>query len=310
MKVFNVKIFQKIKRHLLCKNYLIRNLYILFVKKYLVKLKDDEIGIICDLNLGETYLFCSMLDYFKEDHGLEKIVFVSDRKYHKNICQMFDDKIDRYYISPHINTKSFVSLREIKKGSFYLIYDKNWNFTNLKNSGNSHLQQLKITAKINTFAKINHHKNKENYRLEAKEIFDSLQLKPGKTVLISPEAKSCNSMDRDQYSDLIEKLKNKGYDIFLNVNNSENNIPGVKSIFLPLPAAVPFCDLCGHVIAIRSGFCDIISSTQAKLHIVYPDQSYLDVFPMKDKITSEEINEYILDTEGKYSLIDSIISNF
>ncbi len=305
-----MKTLKKLKRYLLCKNYLGRCLYILYVKRFLVKLKNDEVGLICDLNLGETYLFCSMLDDFKAEHNIKKVVLISERWYYRNICEMFDDRIDRSFISSAMYSRPFRSFREIKEGSFYFIYDHTkWSFEKLLESGKTHLEQLKITSGISYDAVIKHHINKEVYKNKAKDLFEKLELKQGKTVLISPEAKSCKSLDKSFYQALCNRFKEKGYSVFINLVDTCHEISDEKSVFLSLAIAVPFCDLCGHVVAIRSGFCDVISSTKARFHIIYPDQCFSKVFPMKEKVTSNYIREYFGDKTTKELMIESISNN-
>jgi hypothetical protein len=310
MKACEVKILKKIKRYFLCKNGIVRSLYILYVKRMLVKLQRDEVGVICALNLGETYLFCAMLDSFKIKNNIEKVVLISERKYHADVFEMFSDKMHRYCVSTRMYARPFRAFREIKAGSLYFMYDHtNWHFTSLAQSETTHLQQLKITAGIDSTAAIQHHENKEIYKTKAKELFKKLDLKQNKTVLVSPEAKSCEPLDETFYQRICHSLKSKGYDIFLNSTSSNNNVSYAKSTFLPLAIATPFCDLCGHVVAIRSGFCDVISNTKARLHIIYPNQCFQKVFPIKDIATSNYIKEYIMDKTTKEDLIKSIIAN-
>ena len=175
--------------------------------------------------------------------------------------------------------------------------------------GKTHLEQLKETVGISPDVSIIHHKSKEKYKDRAKELFRNLELKLNKTVLLSTEAKSCKSLDEAFIRKLCENLKENGYDVFLNITKSNENASYAKSIFLPLTIAREFCDLCGYVVAVRSGFCDLISNTNARLHIIYPDKIFQRVFPMKEKATSDYINEYFLDEASKEDLIESICNS-
>jgi hypothetical protein len=251
-----------------------------------------------------------MLDSFKINNGVKKVVLISERKYHADVFELFNDRTHRYCVSTRMYARPFRAFREIKAGSFYFMFDHAyWNFTALAKSKTTNLQQLKITAGINPSAIIEHHENKEIYKTKAKELFKKLDLKQNQTVLIAPEAKSCQALDEIFCQNICRGLREKGYDVFLNLTSFANKVSYAKSTFLPLSIAMPFCDLCGHVVAIRSGFCDVISSTKAKLHIIYRDQCYKNVFPIKDIATSDNIKEYVMDQTSKEDLAESIIAN-
>lgn len=305
-----MELLKKIKKYLFSKNPLTIKLYLLYVKKILVRLKKDELGIICDYNLGETYLFCSLAESFKQKNNIKRIVLISQKKYHADICEMFNDNIERCYVNPSLYIKPLRYFRVIKEGSFYFLYDyKNWNYTSLVEKKTTNLELLKMSAGISSDAEVQHCQSKEINKIKAKELFSQLSLKRGKTVLLSPEAKTCDNLTEHFCQNICNELSDKGYDVFLNVTNPEKRNTCTKSALLPLGIAAPFCDLCGHVIAVRSGFCDIISSSDAKFHIIYPDQTFHDVFPVKNFMVSNYVKEYILNEISEENMIECIINN-
>jgi hypothetical protein len=296
-----MKLLGKIKKYFLRNCFITRELIIWYVRR-VVRPKSDEIVLISPYPLGETYLFCSLLDSFKLKYNVQSVVFISDRKYHSGIFEMYDNGIDRYYIFPHLSEQSFRGFTEIKKGTFYMIRgdrELNENF----------LSHLKKGVGVDMNSKVRHHQIKDEHKAKAKDLFDMLGLTQNKTVFLSPEASSHKQLDKSFCTEISDRLKGKGYDVFLNITCADNMIPSVKSAFLPLFIATPFSDLCGHVIAIRSGLCDLISGSMTNFHIIYWDKEFQQKFSLKDIVVSKCINEYVVGELSEKEVIDSIIGN-
>lgn len=306
-----MKFLKKMKRYLFSTNSLTRSIYVLYVKKRIVKLKPDEVGLICGFNLGETWLFCSMLDSFMAKQNVQKVVLISNRKYHADIYELFNDKINRCCVDSRIDLKAFRFFREIKKGNFYFLYDyDDWNYASLVESKMTNLQRLKKSVGLDTDTAIRYPQIKDADRATAKELFTRLGLSQGKTVLVSPEAKSCPTLDKAYCQKLCDAFQGKGYDVFLNITSPDNNIQSAKSAFLPLSVASSFCDLCGFVVAVRSGFCEIISGSMAQCHILYPDATYRKVFPAKEFMDSHRTWEYVVNELSQDEVVDLIMKKF
>lgn len=103
------------------------------------------------------------------------------------------------------------------------------------------------------------------------EIFDKYNLYKGKTILLSPYANTIHTMSEDFWCILANKLKKKGYCVCTNVNGeNEKPIKGTIGIFIPYVQIIDFLNKSGGFIGMRSGLCDIVSSTTAKMAVLYP----------------------------------------
>jgi len=51
-------------------------------------------------------------------------------------------------------------------------------------------------------------------------------------------------------------------------------IRGTKPVMFTLGEALPFCELAGRVVASRSGLCDLLSSLEEKLTVIYLRQTW------------------------------------
>lgn len=307
MRTSENKFIKKIKRHLAVKNPLTKYLYSFYIKRFVVKLKKDEVGLINKFNIGETYLLCSMLNYFQRKDL--KIVLISTKTNHESIFRLFSSNVERYCIVPDLFTKSFNHCRSVVGGGIFSIcHSKLWSeFYCNKNS--TQLDKLKELALIDRDAKISLPTISEASKKQAKKLFESLNLKENKTVIVAPEAKSCMSLDRNFYKSLCRKLKEKGYAVFLNVTDISNSLADTKQSFLPIELVVPFADLCGHIISVRSGFCEVASSSNAKFHVIYPDKDFFELFPLNEIVNTKNLNEYILDSDSKITL-ENVLKHF
>ena len=92
----------------------------------------------------------------------------------------------------------------------------------------------------------------------------------GKTVLLSPYAASYDGLSQRFWSKITGPLKRRGYRVLTNVGKSQQPLIGTKALFLPYALSVPFLDFAGGFIGIRTGLCDIVSSSTCKKVIVHP----------------------------------------
>jgi hypothetical protein len=310
MKACKMKLVNKINRYFLCKNVLTRNLYPLYIRNRRAKITPEEVGVICSYNLGETYLFCAMLESFKRKYNIRKVVLISDKKYHQDICALFEDRNIRCCTCSGLQERPFRVFREVRAGSLYYMHDNDGqSVATLAQKRISYIQHLKITAGLDADTAIVPHEISDQDRAGAKEIFNRLELKPNKTVLLSPEANSCPPLDEQFCQNMCDELQKKRYDVFLNVIGENHGIRSAKSAFLPLRLAAPFSDLCGLVVAMRSGFCEVISGSRARFHVLYPDRPLQMVYSLKDVITSDCLREYVLNEIPQKDRIDQVIKN-
>ena len=94
----------------------------------------------------------------------------------------------------------------------------------------------------------------------------------GKTVIIAPFAYSVNSLPVWFWNKIANELVERGYKVFANISptNEVNSFENMKSLFCTFQESVPLLDYAGYFIGLRSGFCDIISSSTCKKIILYP----------------------------------------
>lgn len=108
-----------------------------------------------------------------------------------------------------------------------------------------------------------------------KALFTEKKLIPGRTVLIAPYAKSCLPLPLHFWEKLANKLIVLGYCVCTNVvYDKEPPIDNTVSICIPFLNAVPFLEMAGACIGLRSGFLDVISTADCIKIALYPSNNW------------------------------------
>lgn len=116
------------------------------------------------------------------------------------------------------------------------------------------------------------------YQESSDEIFSRYNLPKGRTVLLSPYAVTIDEIPMERWERIADKLMQKGLVVCTNVSSDrETPIKGTQGIFIPYKQVVDFMEKAGGFIGLRNGLCDIISSSHARMAVIYPKNT-----PRKD----------------------------
>jgi hypothetical protein len=101
-------------------------------------------------------------------------------------------------------------------------------------------------------------------QMHAREEFTQSQLREGQTIIIFPHAQSL-PFDATHHLQLLANLATKrGFLVCSAVYGGEKPVPGTEPIAINLQSLIPFSELAGYVVALRSGIGDILSSSKAR----------------------------------------------
>ncbi|WP_035214651.1 hypothetical protein [Desulfitobacterium hafniense] len=92
----------------------------------------------------------------------------------------------------------------------------------------------------------------------------------GKTILLSPYAVSYDAFSPQFWNIIVWVLKRRGYHLLTNVGKNEQPLKGTKALLVPYEFSVPFLNFAGGFIGIRTGLCDIISTSVCKKVVIHP----------------------------------------
>lgn len=150
---------------------------------------------------------------------------------------------------------------------------------------------------------------------EVEKVFVENKLIVGKTVVLSPYAKTVRSIPLTFWIKLVNKLKNNGFTVCTNVAGEEKELLGTIPIFIPFRQSVPFLEKAGVTIGIRSGFQDVTSTANClKISIIWENIptpycccSVEEAFCLKDMYHQQDQVDLIYNFEREEELIKEIV---
>ena len=113
----------------------------------------------------------------------------------------------------------------------------------------------------------------------SEELFHRLGGIPGRSVLVAPISNSNPGASDLWWTQLVAALRAAGFVVFQNVANMLNPtlgtlLDGAIPVEMPLEEALPFCELAGHFIGVRSGLCDLLGTARLKKKAVHVRKRY------------------------------------
>jgi hypothetical protein len=273
-------------------------------------------------NSGETYFLTSFIKVWQKNNNAKNPIVILTRQYHKDIFEMFASDI-RFIFIPISNRESSIldSFMIYKKHRVYVYMtakffdysDKSYKISKLHNT-NCILNELKIKKKMLSLPKP---VCNEDISWKIK----GMELNIDKFIFIAPEASCCRLMPASFWYLLSKEFLKRGFDIFVNAVNPENKILGTKSCALTFKEGYKLASLSKGIVALRSGFCEFLSSTNAPKHIIYTNYPYrgVDVKTMMKSFTlkalsffvnEDEIYEYDGENTAQDILLKNILKRF
>jgi len=103
------------------------------------------------------------------------------------------------------------------------------------------------------------------------------KIEQGKTVILSPYAKSVTMLPEGVWEQIAKIYIQKGYRCFTNVaEEGEKPISGTVGISPQIAELQSIVEKAGTFIGIRSGICDVLKYAECRKIALYPDYNYSD----------------------------------
>ena len=250
-----------------------------FKKKYFKYFdkKHDDIYLL-NANSGEAYLFLTYcLDACIKKNGSKKPLLVATKPYHIELIKMICPDIDYVYIKRfNMFVKSDTVDFRIDNFRFFQAFSHKHFMQveiDIKNDENAHYfksildelgltqhdVQMRKTLEIMTSVKSMLEKVRE------------LNLDLNNFVLIAPEAHSCTLINNEYWIELINKYKNEGYDVFVNLVGDEIDLTGAdyKTCYLTYSEIYSLAKRAKKIIMLRSGLTELFLQTNVPMEVLY-----------------------------------------
>ena len=143
------------------------------------------------------------------------------------------------------------------------------------------------------------------------QIFQENHLKHRKTVLIAPYTTGLAAFSPPQefWIELAQKLSQAGFSVCSNCAGEEKAIKGTVRIELPFRDLVPFLNIAGYFVGIRSGLCEVISMSSCEKVILHtykskwwPDGSSIAYTGLKSMNLSNNVKEHEISSNDTKTL--------
>lgn len=200
-----------------------------------------------------------------------------------------------------------------------------WAYTNLgKNAiGYGKYNNFSLCYKKSTFAMKDDDMQFEcpfsKYEGDIHKVFAANNFKEGKTVLLAPYTNYLRPLPNEIWTIIADRLIKKGFSVCTNcASESEKPVEGTIPINLGFGEICAFIEMAGYFIGARSGLCDVISSSNADIRIIYQQRmesrfiSSADYYSLSrmELVNKNNVTEYVRDmNEPAKLLADRVIAN-
>lgn len=231
--------------------------------------KEDEWYIICPAGIGDTYFTCALArEFLKRKGGSAFNVLV--KKSQSDIPKLFPAVQECYTYESRYAVKLF-GYRTLKTGRLFLGHPSaRVGLENKIGISCDLVGAYKILLGLEADSTMDVPIIAEEDRKHAEEKFEAMRLPIGKTVILCPEATSIREIDPRFWDLLSVRLRQLGWTVCTSAVKDRNIVPETIPISFSLREAIPIAEKAGWVISLRSGICDLLSSSSACLSIVYP----------------------------------------
>lgn len=112
------------------------------------------------------------------------------------------------------------------------------------------------------------------------QLSQQFNLSKGNTILIAPDAVSCNiDLSDEAWIHVADLCTQMGYKVLFNVDK-EGRFAKYQTVFLPMVETLHFIAEGGHFIGLRSGLCDVMAAfTDVNALIIYPNNKRPGEYP-------------------------------
>lgn len=223
--------------------------------------------------LGDVFYAMSYLPYFLEKRNIKKYVVCVVGKGCYDVVKMFGHKSVENLAQNNMDEIIQAELYTNDNQSFILHHDRPY-VINLNKALYTKMIPLEVMCRSGIYGLPQDTIPCKPTHLQVYPKLD--ELKKGKSLIVSPYAKSVTNIPMSYWECVIAEYKQKGYDIFTSAVGTEKTLQGTKRIEVPLAEMQSVVEYAGAFIGLRSGLCDVIKYANCNKTALYPDRCYSD----------------------------------
>lgn len=296
-KIFGFSFLKRIEDGILIKWYFFNFLFNtidlkkIFIKKYSkVFGKTNDCIFFLSSNSGEAYIFLThVLDVILKRYDAKKPLIVATKKYHVDLIKTICPEIPYRLVKPlKFQFKDDVLINENQK--YFLVFSQQHFLQVLsdvkkRNVDYSHyysaiLSRCNVKYDDVAFRKVFISSSIENSMLSK---IKDISLNLDNFVLICPGALSAAGLSNSFWQDLVNKYKQQGIDVFVNLVGCSLDLSNVayKTCYLTYSELFSLATRAKRIVSLRSGLCEYLLQTGVPTYVLYSNFHY-------DRLTPQE----------------------
>lgn len=269
---------------------------------------------------GDAYIVGLNLRAYIKKFNIHRYVVLEPLSAGTKVLKLFGDiPVRTISIEQRNQFRAFVTFMGSTLDDVHLMHFNDWSTTSILGyvEGINGISFFDMFHSLWLDSKSKTHPRFSNCDCEIDKIFDQYGLIPGRTVLLAPCAGTIGEFPSYFWREIIGELVSNGYKVILNADgNAKTEWDDVPATLIPYPIVVPFLDRCGYFIGIRSGLCDIVSSSKCRKIIVYPEKkewggtTYFPYFSLRQMPFGNNIVEYEVKQSNLHRTANLILEQF
>jgi len=250
---------------------------------------------------GDIYLACGFLGVYLKKNDYRRPLLVVSKMACEKVARLFG--YDQVVVVSQIDIDNMLlgwqmlgSVKVKIKPALFWGWNTKYYFRNYKSFPNvSFIDYFKYDVfDLDKKDEFQHPIKSSNKNLVSK-LFANQKLIEARTIIIAPYAGSfISSISMETWENVVGLLKHKGYTVCTNCYGKEEPIRGSFPLKFGYEIAVEVLERAGGFIAVRSGLCDVVSSANVKMLIIYESNylaSDIEYFGIKKMGLSNHVTE-------------------
>ena len=276
-------------------------------------------------SIGDIYLILMYTKAYVKSKGIKNFRYVITGGAAEAVCRACGvSNYIKISIDEMLMLRKFVRFMDIPDKKV-MVCNEIWAYTNLGKNiiGYGKYNNFSLCYKKSVLAVKEDNMHPEcpllKYDGDIHKIFHDNNLIEGKTVLLAPYTNYLKPLPNKIWIEIADRLKKRGFSVCTNcASESEKPIYGSLPINLGFDEICSFIETAGYFIGARSGLCDVISSSNADIHIIYQQHmeskfissaEYYSLNKM-ELVGQSNVREYVWDSQDTAEAIaDRIIFN-
>ena len=286
-------------------------------KRFVLQLRfrADRWYVVCPQGIGDTYLVCALLKAFSQQQQNKIVVVV--KQPHLGVACLFPDGISEIVTVDHFRLPLLAQRSKRLPGHPFMAHPSQLPEeldAVLGDGGVNLLDLYKRLLGLSENAALSKPKVHPQSAESALNRLQTNNLPVGKTVILAPAARSVSMFPLTFWCDLADRLKQLGWTVCTNAYDDSSCIPHTFRLQFPLDEAISIVEQAGWMISVRSGLCDLVSTAECRLSVIYPREKWhagtpLSAASLLDMGLSATALEYEIGDSDNLQIMSEMIVN-